>query len=55
LPVKSQMTAKTTAITSKICISAPTPGRAKKPTAQSITIITTMVSNVFMKNAPTKS
>jgi hypothetical protein len=38
-----------------ICISAPTPGKAKNPTNQSIKIITTIVNSVFMANSSTKS
>jgi hypothetical protein len=55
LPVNSQTTTKITAITSSICISEPKPGKAKNPTAQSITIIMAIVNHVFIANAPTKS
>ncbi len=48
LPVNSQTSSKTTAITSSMCINAPMPGKAKNPTAQSITIITTIVNSVFI-------
>src|SRR5659263_339040 len=49
------MTTKITAITSSICINEPTPGKAKNPTNQSITIITAIVNNVFIASSPTKS
>src|SRR4030042_2679643 len=55
LPVNSQTTTKITAITSSICINAPTPGKAKNPTAQSNTIIIAIVNHVFIANSPTKS
>ena len=48
LPVNSQITTKITAITSKICISAPTPGKAKNPTSQSIKITIAIVNQVFI-------
>jgi hypothetical protein len=48
LPVNNQTTTNITAITSRICINAPTPGKAKKPTNQSITRMTTIVNNVFI-------
>jgi len=52
LPVNSQMTTKITAITSSICINAPTPGKAKNPTNQSSTIIMTSANHIFTANSP---
>ena len=54
LPVNSQITTKITAITSSICINAPTPGKAKNPTNQSNTIIMAIVNHVFIANSSTK-
>ena len=57
MPVNSQTSSKITAITSSICINEPMPGKAKKPSAQSITTIMAIVNNVFVfiANDPTKS
>jgi hypothetical protein len=51
LPVRSQTSTKITAITSSMCINAPTPGKAKNPINQSITTITAIVNNVFITNS----
>jgi hypothetical protein len=54
LPVINQTITKITAITSNIFISAPTPGKAKNPIAQSIRTITAIVNQVFVANSPIK-
>ena len=51
LPVTGQTTTKITAITSNMFINAPTPGKAKNPTNQSMKITIAIANHVFIANA----